>query len=177
LLRHDQLKHIGHFYTMQKQSLRRFVSRWLPLIAWMGFISFASSAEFSAANTSRIIGPLVLWLFPNTSAASLELIHLCVRKLAHLSEYALLGILAARALRTSPRTLFQRRWFLISVCLIVGYALLDEYHQSFVPSRTASIFDSLIDSVGGLVALIVIRWRAALPQNSLPHSRRAPARY
>jgi VanZ family protein len=61
--------------------------------------------------------------------------------------------------------------------LIVGYALLDEYHQSFVPSRTASIFDSLIDSVGGLVALIVIRWRAALPQNSLPHSRRAPARY
>jgi VanZ family protein len=144
---------------MQKQSLRRFLSRWLPLIAWMGFISFASSAEFSAANTSRIIGPLVLWLFPNTSPASLELVHLCVRKLAHLSEYALMGILAARAFRTSPRALFQRRWFLISICLIVVYALLDEYHQSFVPSRTASIFDSLVDSVGGLVALFVIRWR------------------
>ena len=145
---------------MQKQSLARFLSRWLPLIAWMVFISVASSDEFSAANTSRIIGPLLLWLFPNTSSATLELIHLCVRKLAHLSEYALLGLLAARAFRTSPRTLFQRRWFLISLFLIVGYALLDEYHQSFVPSRTASIFDSLIDSIGGLFALFVIWLRS-----------------
>lgn len=161
--------------AMQRQSPRRFLSRWLPLIGWMGFISFASSAEFSAANTSRIIGPLVLWLFPNTSPASLELIHLCVRKLAHLSEYALMGILAARAFRTSPRTLFQRRWFLISISLIVAYALLDEYHQSFVPSRTASVLDSLIDTVGGFVALIVIRWRAALSQNSLSHSPGASA--
>ena len=150
---------------MPKQSLARFLSRWLPLIAWMAFISFASSAEFSAANTSRIIGPLVLWFFPNTSPATLELIHLCVRKLAHLSEYALMGILAARAFRTSPRILFQRRWFLISLCLIVGYGLLDEYHQSFVPSRTASVFDSLIDSTGGLVALSVI-WFRSYPKHS-----------
>jgi VanZ family protein len=126
----------------------------------MAFISFASSDEFSASNTSRIIGPLVLWLFPNTSPARLELIHFCVRKLAHLSEYALLGILAARAFRASPRTLFQRKWFWFSLFLIVGYSLLDEYHQSFVPSRTPSVFDSLIDSIGGLVALSVIRWRA-----------------
>src|SRR5262245_8845201 len=127
---------------MMKQSLARFLSRWLPLIAWMAFIFLASSDEFSAANTSRIIGPLVLWFFPNTSPATLELIHLCVRKLAHLSEYALMGILAARAFRTSPRRLLQRRWFWISLLLIVFYALLDEYHQSFVPSRTASVFDS-----------------------------------
>jgi len=99
-------------------------------------------------------------LFPNTSPARLELIHFCVRKLAHLSEYALLGILAARAFRTSPRTLFQHKWFWFSLFLIVGYALLDEYHQYFVPSRTPSVFDSLIDSIGGLVALSVIRWRA-----------------
>ena len=150
---------------MPKQSLTRFLSRWLPLIAWMAFISFASSAEFSAANTSRIIGPLVLWFFPNTSPATIELIHLCARKLAHLSEYALMGILAARAFRTSPRILFQRRWFLISLCLIVGYGLLDEYHQSFVPSRTASVFDSLIDSIGGLVALFVI-WFRLHPKHS-----------
>jgi VanZ family protein len=151
---------------MQKQSLRRFFSRWLPLIAWMGFISFASSADFSAANTSRIIGPLVLWLFPNTSPASLELIHLGVRKLAHLSEYALMGILASRAFRTSPKTLFQRRWFLFSFCLVVGYGLLDEYHQSFVPSRTASIFDSLIDTIGGLFALFVIWLRSETKHSS-----------
>ena len=151
---------------MQKQSPARFLSRWVPLIAWMAFISFASSAEFSAANTSRIIGPLVLWLFPHTSPARLELIHLCVRKAAHLSEYALMGILAARAFRTSPRTVFQRRWFLISICLVVCYALLDEYHQSFVPSRTASILDSLIDTIGGLVALFVIWLRSETNHSS-----------
>jgi VanZ family protein len=54
---------------------------------------------------------------------------------------------------------------LASLALVVAYALLDEYHQSFVPSRTGSIYDSLIDISGGLVALLLIRWRYA------PHRR------
>jgi Predicted integral membrane protein len=144
---------------MQKQSLARRLGRWVPLIGWMLFISFASSNDFSAANTSRIIGPLVLWFFPNTSAETLNLIHICVRKLAHLTEYAILGILAARAFRTSIQQILRTRWFQISLCVVVVYALLDEYHQSFVPSRTSSILDSLIDAIGGLAALLVIRFR------------------
>ena len=67
--------------------------------------------------------------------------------------------LAARAFRTSPRPGLANRWFIISLSLVVCYALLDEYHQSFVPSRTASIYDSFIDMTGGLVALLVIRLR------------------
>jgi len=131
----------------------RLLSRYLPLVVWLAFISFASSDSFNAGNTSRIIGPLVLWLFPNTSAETLATIHFITRKLAHFTEYAILGFLAARAFRPYPR------WFLISAVLIVVYALLDEYHQSFVPSRTASVFDSLIDMAGGLTALIVISKR------------------
>jgi VanZ family protein len=126
----------------------RFLSRYLPLVVWLAFIFFASSDSFSATNTSRIIGPLVLWLFPHTSPETLATIHFITRKLAHFTEYAILGFLAARAFRTYPR------WFLISAILIVVYALLDEYHQSFVPSRTASIFDSFIDMAGGISALI-----------------------
>jgi VanZ family protein len=137
----------------------RFLSRYLPLIAWLAFISFASSASFSAGNTSRIIGPLILWLFPNTSQESLAAIHFITRKLAHFTEYAILGFLAARAFRTSSRPAIQGRWFLISLTLIVTYALIDEYHQSFVPTRTGSVFDSLIDIAGGLTALLVIRRR------------------
>lgn len=132
----------------------RFVSHYLPLVAWLVFISFASSDSFSAANTSRIIGPLVLWLFPHTSPETLAIIHFITRKIAHFSEYAILAFLAARAFRTS------RRWFLICVALIVVYALLDEYHQMFVPSRTPSIYDSFIDMAGGLTALLVIRKRS-----------------
>jgi VanZ family protein len=137
--------------------VRRFLSRYLPLVAWLAFISYASSDSFSANNTSRIIGPLVLWLFPNTSAETLETIHFITRKLAHFTEYAILGFLAARAFRTSPGPAIRRRWFLISAALIVVYALIDEYHQSFVPSRTGTIYDSFIDIAGGLMALIFVR--------------------
>ena len=139
--------------------MRRFLSRYLPLVAWLVFISYASSASFSAGNTSRIIGPLVLWLFPNTTPETLAVVHFITRKLAHLTEYAILGFLAARSFRSSPRPAIHTHWFLISFALIVTYALIDEYHQSFVPSRTASIYDSLIDIAGGLTALLIIRRR------------------
>jgi VanZ family protein len=137
------------------------LSRYLPLIAWLAFISYASSGDFSAGNTSRIIGPLVLWLFPRTSPETLAVIHFITRKIAHFAEFAILGFLAARAFRTSPRAAIASRWFLICVTLIVVYALVDEYHQSFVPSRTASVWDSFIDMAGGLTALVIIRKRAA----------------
>jgi VanZ family protein len=78
-------------------------------------------------------------------------IHFVTRKIAHFTEYAILGFLAARAFRPYPR------WFLISAVLVVVYALIDEYHQSFVPSRTASVLDSLIDMAGGITALILVR--------------------
>jgi VanZ family protein len=131
--------------------VRKFISRYLPLVVWLFFISYASSDSFNAGNTSRIIGPLVLWLFPNTSPETMATIHFVTRKIAHFTEYAILGFLAARAFRPYPR------WFLISAVLVVVYALIDEYHQSFVPSRTASVLDSLIDMAGGITALILVR--------------------
>ena len=120
----------------------------------MLFISFASTGEFSAANTSRIIRPLLLWLFPGISNEHLDLAHLLVRKLAHFSEYALLAILAGRALRTSSHQILSQFWIKWTILLVSIYALLDEYHQSFVPSRTASLYDSLIDIAGGVTALL-----------------------
>ncbi|HEX6649041.1 MAG TPA: VanZ family protein [Pyrinomonadaceae bacterium] len=137
----------------------RVLSRYVPLVVWLAFISIASSDSFSAGNTSRIIAPLILWLFPNTTPETLAIVHFITRKLAHFTEYAILGFLAARAFRSSPRSAIHSRWFLISLALIVTYALLDEYHQSFVPSRTASIYDSMIDIAGGLTALLIVRRR------------------
>ena len=153
---------------MPSQSKLRIISRYAPLVIWLVFISVASSDGFSAGNTSRIVEPLVLWLFPNTSQERLETIHFITRKLAHFSEYAVLGILAARAFTTSPGIRLRRFWFVISVALIVVYALIDEYHQSYVPSRTASIYDSFIDMTGGVTALVVIWWRKR--QSSRPRT-------
>ncbi len=125
----------------------------------MAFISYASTGDFSAGNTSRIIGPLVLWLFPDTTPETLLVIHGITRKIAHLTEYALLALLAARAFRGSSHNGLRARWFLASLILVVVYALLDEYHQSFVPSRTGTIYDSLIDIAGGFAALIIVKRR------------------
>jgi len=119
----------------------------------MCFIFFASTNSFSAANTSRIIRPLLLWLFPRIGEAAIDEVHLLVRKTAHFTEYALLALLAVRAFRTSLRASLSRRWWLASFALVAVVALSDEYHQSFVPSRTASIYDSLLDMTGGATAL------------------------
>ena len=91
------------------------------------------------------------------------MVHFITRKLAHFTEYAIMGFLAARAFRMSPRPAISSRWFLISATLVVTFALLDEYHQSFVPTRTGSIFDSFIDIAGGLTVLLVIRRRRGAP--------------
>jgi len=82
--------------------------------------------------------------------------HFLVRKAGHLTEYAILATLAARAFRNSSHQFITGHWFKFSLLLAIGYALTDEFHQSFVPSRTASIHDSLIDSAGALIALSVI---------------------
>jgi VanZ family protein len=142
---------------MHEQTNGRVLSRYVPLVVWLCVITYASSDGFSAANTSRIIGPVVLWLFPNTSEEAMTVIHLIVRKIAHFTEYGILGFLAVRAFRTSPGAYLSRHWFVISFLLVVVYALLDEYHQSFVPSRTSSIYDSFIDMTGGLTVILLLR--------------------
>lgn len=142
------------------KSLRR-IWRYGPLLLWMVLISFASSSEFSALNTSQVFRPLILWIFPNLSEERVAALQFFTRKLAHFSEYAVLGMLSVRAFAGSENDFIRRRWFQVAVFLILCYALLDEFHQSFVPSRTASIYDSAIDVAGGLTALLIFRaWQS-----------------
>lgn len=134
--------------------------RYVPLIGWMTLIYFASTGEFSAANTNLLVQPLLRWLFPNITNEGIATFHFLLRKCGHFSEYAILGFLAARAFIASSHAGFRRHWFVVSLVLISLYALSDEFHQSFVATRTASIYDSLIDMSGGFVALVLIAlWR------------------
>ena len=131
--------------------------RYGPLLLWMMFISFASTNEFSSLNTSEVVRPLVLWLLPNLNEVQLAAIHLSIRKLAHFAEYGLLAFLASRAFATSSFPFIRRHWFRWGLLLVVLYSLIDEFHQSFVPSRSGSIFDSAIDVIGGLTVLLIVR--------------------
>lgn len=143
------------------QTLRGRLWRYGPLLIWLGFIFFASTGNLSASNTSRIIRPLMLWLFPDITEASLMQVHFVVRKAAHFTEYAILALLAARAFLTSSNETLRGRWHIAAFALVASYALLDEYHQSFVMTRTGTIYDSLIDMSGGATSIILLLlWRA-----------------
>jgi VanZ family protein len=141
---------------------RRRIARYGPLLVWLSLIFFASSGELSSPHTSRLTRPLLQLFFPFLSEEQFALLHYLIRKTAHFTEYAILAMLAARAFLSSSHHILRRHWFSIVLISVAIYALLDEYHQSFVPAREASIYDSLLDTVGGTTALALIAlWRAA----------------
>lgn len=140
-------------FEVENRAPRRRLWRYGPVVAWACVVLYASSGSFSASNTSRIIRPLLLWLFPEISEASLLSAHFLVRKAAHFTEYGVLALLAARAFRTSHKAKLRQRWWLAAFALVASVALADEFHQSFLPSRTGTIYDSLLDMAGGATAL------------------------
>lgn len=138
-------------------TLKNRLWRYGPPIIWATLIFIGSSDLLASSHTSGfIIRPLHL-LFPHASEATLAAIHFALRKLGHFTEYAILAWLTARALRSSSTEWLRTRWFWLALAFVICYALFDEFRQSFVPSRTASIFDSLIDMTGGLTALGIMR--------------------
>jgi VanZ family protein len=145
---------------------RAFLKYWLPALIWMALIFSASSDANSFAHSSRIIGPLLHWLFPQMPDDTLHLIVLLVRKCAHLTEYAVLALLLWRALR-KPMKNDPRPWIWrearLALLIVALYAASDEFHQSFVPTRTAQVSDVFIDTAGGAASLLALwiigRWR------------------
>jgi len=139
------------------------LARWIPVALWMGLIYGGSTGAFSSEHTSRILVPLMRWLFPGISAEALELVEFVARKCFHLGEYAVLGGLCSWALhrRGAP----SGNWRMgAAAALCAAYALSDEWHQSFVPGRVASGWDVLIDVAGACLGIILFRgscyWRA-----------------
>ena len=141
--------------------MRRFLKSWLPVFVWVVFIFIGSTDLLSAEHTSRFIGPFLRWFVPDISHETIVQVQIFVRKCGHLTEYAVLAALLLRALR---QQLVNRAGPIAFVAAAV-LAALDEFHQSFVASRTGSPWDVLIDCVGALVGLavysLVIRNRKA----------------
>jgi VanZ family protein len=113
--------------TQAATTRRSTLSLWLPVLVWACVI-FAFSSEPSLG----------------TGLGTWDLV---LRKLAHLSEYALLGLLLARAVRRPA----------VAVALAAGYAVTDEVHQTFVEGRHGAPLDVAIDTVGALVGILA--WR------------------
>ena len=153
-------------FLVPVSKLLSFLKYWMPAIIWMVVIFSASGDKKSFQHSSRIIGPILHWLFPNLSENAVNSTVTAVRKCAHLTEYAILAFLFWRALRKPVRN-DPRPWSwreaAIAILLVAIYAASDEFHQRFVPSRDASVRDVLIDTtgaVGGILALRILwGWR------------------
>ena len=139
---------------------------WLLVLAWLGLILVGSGDGLSAPNTSRFLQPLLHWLFPMLSPKGLWQGIVAIRKGGHLTEFAILALLARHAW---VRTLNGRAALagLSPAALAFTFAVLcaagDEWRQSFVPSREGSLRDVLIDAVGAALGLWVVgailKWR------------------
>lgn len=125
-------------------------------IAWMVFI-FSMSAQPAAesTNTSLHVGRLVCSVFvphyhrmsPDKQTALAKKIDHPVRKTAHATEYAILGILLCQAVPGCR--------YLVALILSAAYAASDEFHQLFVPGRSGQITDVMIDTCGAAAGLLV----------------------
>ncbi|HVZ65481.1 MAG TPA: VanZ family protein [Lacunisphaera sp.] len=127
---------------------------WWPVVAWMVFIFCMSTGFGTAEHTSRYIDPFLRWLMPHATEDVIARGHFLVRKLGHLSEYAVLALLVRRALAiTVGPAAGAWRVALITLTFCAVYASTDEFHQTFVPGRTPSPVDVAIDTTGAALAL------------------------
>ena len=142
--------------TVESSLATKIIKYWLPVLLMIGAMYYASTDMFSGENTRGVIEKLILWLRPHTSERGLIKINYFVRKAAHFIEYAILAALLFRAFRADSFSRWRFRWALYSFLIVICWALLDEYHQSFTHKRGGSIRDSALDCSGALFMLLVI---------------------
>jgi VanZ family protein len=134
--------------------MRTFLKYWLPVFVWLGVIFAGSTDIFSTEQTSRYLVPFLRWLNPQISASTIATIHFALRKLGHLAEYAILAAFLWRAQRSASNLRAKMSTLFVGVLVAcVIFAAADEFHQSFIASRSATPLDVMIDISGAVVGL------------------------
>ena len=116
--------------------LKKYAFLWLPVIAWAVVI-------FSFSN------------YPTTRASEIHWQDFIVKKTAHIVEYAILTTLLYRALLGGKISKIKAGY--VSIAIAIIYAITDEFHQSFVPGREATLRDVLFDTLGSVAAIYYIQ--------------------
>lgn len=138
--------------------LAKALRYWFPAVAWAGLILLLSSDLVQASWTYRWVRAGLMFFMPDISPRNVYLIHIAVRKLAHVSEYCVLTLLLYRALRQEVHDGAHWRWASGAALAAVAVAGLDELHQASTVQRTGSLVDVGIDALGVLMALALLAW-------------------
>jgi VanZ family protein len=129
---------------------------WGPVMLWIALIWTMSGEPFAAKHTGNLLAAGLRFVFPDIGLDTLQMIHGILRKVAHLTEYAVLGGLGCNAFgRQQPDWSCVRR-VLVSLAVAVSCALVDEGHQKLDPDRTGSLYDVLLDTAGAALGAGVV---------------------
>ncbi len=125
----------------------------IPMLVVMIIIyRFSAGTGEESGSLSLSIAEWVSNTFSNIGISiEPETLHLPIRKLAHMTEYAILAITAMWAFYGIKKR------YVIAFVVSVFYAMTDECHQFFVDGRAASVVDVMIDSVGAFLGLVVYK--------------------
>ena len=143
----------------QRPLLSETSKTWIAALLWLTLIVIESSGTFSSENTGRFLYPFLHSLF-GVDLLHFPTWHFLLRKTGHVIGYGCLSILLFRAWRATIPVAGHDRWSLvwarIAFFMTALVASLDEWHQSFLPSRTGSIRDVALDSAAAIVAQVLL---------------------
>jgi len=149
--------------SSSRRGLSSWVGAWWPVAVGIAVIAIESTRYFGADRTSHPLRMMIEALFGRVGDARWATIHHYIRKSGHFLGYGALGLAWLRALWLS---LPRYRFLFVAELALAGTALvasLDEWHQTFLPNRTGSPWDVLLDSCGALfmqwIAFMVLRLR------------------
>ena len=145
-----------------RASRLRMALDWIPATLAVLMIAFESTATMSASNTSAWLYPLWVRLFGPMSPGRWAVVHHLIRKTGHFVGYGTVSVAFFYSWRQTLRQFGRRHWSLwrraaaLAVLCTLIVASLDEYHQSFLPSRTSSPYDVLLDFCGAILGQLLL---------------------
>ena len=130
---------------------------WWPAAVWIGLITFESTDLFSAEHTGSVLYALLTRLFGHIDLQTFLVFHHYLRKTGHVVGYGILGLLLLRGWRATFGHAQALLWrtALLAWLGTAFVASMDEWHQSYIPSRTGTWRDAVLDSAAGLMFLLV----------------------
>ncbi len=126
-------------------------------MVWIGLISVESSDAFSSQNTGSMLYALLTRLFGQIDLYDFLMFHFYLRKTGHVVGYGMLALLLLRGWRMTigPARAWLNKMLLLSWGGTAFVASMDEWHQTFIPSRTGTVHDVILDSIAGLGFLLI----------------------